>query len=422
MSLATPSQPSPFDQKRSGKYRRVFGRYWHNALPLIVIVIAGLVFSLGAYFAANDWEEVGQKEHFDRLAQEQIQAIQSKILSTTAVLRSIRGLFNAVGTVDRAEFKLFVDSLEAEHQIQALEWIPRVPLADRLQFERAAIADGLSGFQFTERAVQGVMTRAADREDYYPVYFVEPLAGNQKALGFDLGSSATRLAALNDARSSGQEVASARITLVQDTGEQFGFLIFIPIYRGGTVPDTVKLRESDLVGFGLGVFRMGDLVASALSGDQGRHSEIDIFVYDESAPRESQLLFPKGSSFENSDSLPTTLRNQAEMAFAGRAWNIVAVPAQNSVFSVISWTPWLVFALGLFATTLTALYFNVVLSRTRYADELVDIRTAELVRANDQREIVMQELTKTNKDLESFTYVASHDLKAPLRGIDNLVT
>jgi CHASE1-domain containing sensor protein len=126
--------------------------------------------------------------------------------------------------------KLFVDSLEAETLIQALEWIPRVPNADRLQFERAAIADGLLGFQFTERAVQGLMMRAEERDAYFPVYFVEPLEGNQKALGFDLGSNATRLAALNDAGLSGKEVASARITLVQETGEQYGFLIFIPIY------------------------------------------------------------------------------------------------------------------------------------------------------------------------------------------------
>jgi signal transduction histidine kinase len=184
----------------------------------------------------------------------------------------------------------------------------------------------------------------------------------------------------------------------------------------------VQWREADLVGFWLGVFRIGDLVASALLMAPGVVSEIDIFVYDQSAPSDSQLLFPKGSSFESSDSLPMSLRNEEEMAFAGRIWNIVAVPAENSVFSGTSWTPWLVFALGIFATALTALYFNVVLGRSRYADALVDIRTAELVQANDARELIMQELTTTNSDLESFTYVASHDLKAPLRGMDNLVT
>ena len=400
---------------------------WRGAVPLLVVLTVGSLASFTAYDLVGEWEKVGQNEHFERLSQEQILGIREEIFSTTAVLRSIRGVFDASQNVDREDFTTFVKSLEVDDHIQALEWIPRVSRQDRASFERAAIADGLTEFQFTERASQGVMTGAGDRQYYFPVYFVEPLAGNETAVGFDLGSNTTRLAALNQARSGGQEVASARITLVQETGEQFGFLIFMPVYAGGSVPDTPARREAELEGFALGVFRMGDLVTSVLSGhdpirSSGHASELDVFVFDETAPPEDRLLYPKGAEFETREDIAYEMRSVTEIAFAGRTWSIVVVPGANSVFSAFSWTPVLVFAMGLIATGLTALYLNLLLGRTRYADALVEARTRDLVAISDHREAIVLKLKETNKDLESFTYVASHDLKAPLRGIDNLVT
>lgn len=49
--------------------------------------------------------------------------------------------------------------------------------------------------------------------------------------------------------------------------------------------------------------------------------------------------------------------------------------------------------------------------------DITDHKSLELRLARQTRD-----LTRSNEELEQFAYVASHDLKAPLRGIDNLVT
>jgi signal transduction histidine kinase/CHASE3 domain sensor protein len=49
--------------------------------------------------------------------------------------------------------------------------------------------------------------------------------------------------------------------------------------------------------------------------------------------------------------------------------------------------------------------------------DITDHKTLEKQLAQQTRD-----LTRSNEELEQFAYVASHDLKAPLRGIDNLVT
>lgn len=331
MSRVFPSQAGTHGSSlRADTLRGLLGRRLHRSLPIVVILIIGLAASFGAHIVTKEWDQRIRKQHFDHSAQEQIRAIQANLLSTAATLRSIRALFNASNLVDRDEFQAFVQSLETADMVQALEWIPRVPNAARAEYEEAARRDGFPDFEFTERASQGAMVPAGDREEYFPVYFVEPYVGNERALGFDRGSNATRLAALDHARASGREVATARITLVQESGEQYGFLIFIPIYLDGAAPETVAAREADLTGFGLGVFRMGDVVASALAGDQDSASPIEIHVFDKSAPVGSRLLYPKTSVAEDSGDLQASLRNEALLQFATRDWLIVATAAEGS--------------------------------------------------------------------------------------------
>ncbi len=63
-----------------------------------------------------------------------------------------------------------------------------------------------------------------------------------------------------------------------------------------------------------------------------------------------------------------------------------------------------------------------VLERDGSIREWVGIHTDidDRKRAEQERERLIQALAHSNQDLDQFAYVASHDLKAPLRGISNL--
>ena len=66
--------------------------------------------------------------------------------------------------------------------------------------------------------------------------------------------------AMTRARDSGRAAASGRVTLKQEIHQdkQAGFLLYLPVYRGGRVPATLEERRERLEGFVYSPFRAGD--------------------------------------------------------------------------------------------------------------------------------------------------------------------
>ena len=253
-------------------------------IPIILAICVGCALSTGAYLFTAKLDQKVQQSRFEREAGIRFNQIEKQIDRSISIVSSIVGLYAASPGVDGEEFRAFVKALGEQPTIQALEWIPRVPHVEREAFEKAARRNGFPKFSFTERRSQGSMAPAGKRDEYFPVYYIEPYAGNEAALGFDLGSNEARLEALNRARDSGEMVATSRITLVQETGDQYGFLVFAPIYQNGAPSTTVVERRANLIGFGLGVFRIGGLVSAAISDVSASKAPLAIQIFDHSSP------------------------------------------------------------------------------------------------------------------------------------------
>ena len=218
---------------------------------------------------------------------------------------------------------------------------------------------------------------------YFPVYYVEPYAGNAAALGFDLGSNSARLKPLSRARDSGNMVATSRITLVQETGDQYGFLIFLPVYKKDAPTNTIEERRRNLEGFVLGVFRISDLADAAIHDGSIQAPSITFQIFDKSAADGSQRLYPKSSDVNGEMTVQPPLRRTQTLNVAGRDWLIVATPSQASGYaSDLWWLSWAIFLTGLSFTALLGTYLKLSLSRTRQVERLVEERTAKLTLAN----------------------------------------
>lgn len=331
---------------------RVIG-FLRRISPTLGMLAIGILLSAVIFTTLRRLEIKNAQASFNSVAQERLDALETDVTLTLNNVVSVGAFYDASRDVEREEFHRFAKSLLARSQaIQALEWIPRVPQRSRQRYEEAARHDGFPSFEFRERLSTVQMARAGEREEYFPVFFVDPLKGNEKALGFDLASDSVRRQALQRSADSGRPVATSRTKLVQETSDQYGFLGFRPIYRGGIeTPDTEGRREA-LTGFALAVFRVADIVEKAGAAPDAE-SGLNLAIFDRDAEPGERLLYPKSAHLDGVGDLPPGFRATRTISVGGRTWELAAYPASNR-FRPVRWSSWATFLAGLLLTSLLA--------------------------------------------------------------------
>jgi CHASE1-domain containing sensor protein len=254
-------------------------------LPLVL----ALIITVLAFIVSNSLEKERLQAEFESHATKLTAAIELNLQKNLEMVYSIESFFLSSEYISLEEFKAFNNGAIKRHSgIQALEWIPKVPHSNRKEFEKYMRANGMPSFAITERSKSGQMTTALERDFYYPATYVEPFDGNEEAIGFDLASNKARLVALNLAIDSGEMTFTERIRLVQEKGKQFGFLAFMPVYQQ-QVQNNMRSRRKNIRGFALGVFRVKDIIQSAVQNYE--ISEIDINIVDASVSGKERMLY-----------------------------------------------------------------------------------------------------------------------------------
>jgi len=289
--------------------------------------LVGISISIGLAFILWQWETKITESRFESRVHQHNEILRTRMSFAVASAGSVAAFFAGSEEVTRTEFGLFIERLRKGslnyYGIQAVEWIPRVKATDRAAYEAAAREDGYKEFVFSELDGNGDMVPAGDRGEYYPVYFVEPYKSNKIALGFDLASSQDRLKAMEKARDTNQQIASGRITLVQEQDDRIGFLLFTPVYDKIFNKDSLEGRRQHLDGFILIVYRVDDLLRTSETVSGG---EMDMYIFDNSAPEGKQLLYPYKSSFKSTAEISKTGCVTTTESVGGRSWSFTHCP------------------------------------------------------------------------------------------------
>ncbi|MFA5138582.1 MAG: ATP-binding protein [Elusimicrobiota bacterium] len=296
------------------------------------ILSAGVVAGLAATAFTTREVSKREEERFQAVLAEQahtrIVAIRAELDSIFQVADSIRSFFASSEAVTAAEFRRFTSGLlRSRRGIRALGWAPRRGREARIRY-------------------------------------VEPLKGNQAALGYDLDSEPVRRAALRAALRGNKLAASGRIALVQETEGAAGMLVVGPVNDG----------------FVFASLRLPDVVQAAF--DRLPPRGLNFSVFDDSARRRSALLYRHRMGPEPDE--PEAVAYSETFHVGGRDWRITCSPSLSFLVQRRTGYVFGVAAAGLCITGLLAGMLWTLVRRAEYAEALVALRTEEL-RASEER-------------------------------------
>ncbi len=372
---------------------------------LFYILVVGVLFSTLLFILMQKWEQQRVQVHFESAASSYLAAINNEASQHQVMVSSIANFHRSLDAVNRVAFSAFSSAVLLEHDdVQALEWVPRVPHAVRSEYEESAWRAGFGKFRFTERAAGGELVTARSRDEYYPVYYVEPYQGNERILGFDLASDPVKREALERARDSGEITISKRINLMPGGASEQGYLMFKPVYRTA-MPQTVAARRQQLQGFSVGVFRLGDFIDEALH--DSAHAALNLWVYDQVSPGVRELLYFRGAeAVPNAGLSANGMVLEIAREQHGRKWVFHFQPSERFWAMESFWRSWLVLCLGLAMTLLVLLF----LYRGQRYTQMVEHDARLLAQEKNESEQRYQQLFDSNNDA-LFVVEIGDDLK-----------
>ena len=245
--------------------------------------------------------------------------IEHRMRAYEHTLRGVSGMVSRSVKLERSEWHDFVADLEIDRYYPGIQAIgyAEVIKPHELQDHLARIR----GEGFKDYAIRP----ESGRDIYTAISYVEPFSGaNLRALGYDMFAEATRRAAMERARDTGDSALSGKVVLIQDTEQtkkQAGTLLYLPVYRSGMALDSVNARRAALRGYVYAAFRMTDLITNVLGAG---FSKIDLEIFDGAQASPPSLLFD-GDGTLNTFAKGNTPRLQSseQISVAGQPWTLM---------------------------------------------------------------------------------------------------
>lgn len=325
------------------RQKKAYQDLW-QAMPATLfgtLLILSFLFSFGIREAT----QVRNTEYFERLVADTQDALLDRFQLYEQSLLGGVGAFHASESVERHEWRAYVESLNIEKTlpgIAGLGFIDPVEAGKQEAYLERVRQDDAPNFRIHPET---------DFNDKFVIRFIEPEDFNAKAVGLDIGFEANRREAAEIARDVGIPKLTRKITLVQDGQQTPGFLFLLPVYKSNDTPATFEERLFGFRGWVYAPFIASDFLSGLVDGNQ---RQVRFDVYDGQSVSPDTLIYKSSLKTANRQ----VFEKQTVIVLGERDWTINWSSTDNFSPPAMRNLPFLVFLLG--AATSILIYLTLL--------------------------------------------------------------
>lgn len=389
-------QPQPNSDRSIQREKLEQGGRLHSVHWFIIAL--SILLTFGAWYYSSKQVYLKNEEKFNREADQALTLIKERMeLYENALSGGIALIHSNGGQVAYKQWQTYANSMHIEQKYPGINGIGVIFNVKLETLESFLIRETEDRPDFKIHPDHG-------EAEYWPITYIEPAATNKAAIGLDMAFETNRYTAIKKARDTGLPQVTGPITLVQDQKKTPGFLFYEPFYASPNTPQTLDKKREQIIGVTYAPFIMEKLMQGTLASQK---RQVSFTIKDDNA-----ILFEDTLSDRDPNPL-FSLKTTLEMY--GRVWSFDINSSQGFRDSTENSQPyWILFGGIIIDVLLFSLF--IFLTRTNrqalwYADQM-----------NEALKIKTARLEKSNDDLEQLSYIASHDLRAPLNAINQVTS
>ena len=372
-----------------------------------LIVLCSLVLTFFAWYYSSSQKAARIELQFERESDRVLELVKERMGKYEDALWSGVALIRTTGDdVDFKTWQRYANSIHIEEKYPGINGIGVIHSVPASELETYLAR------QREQRRDFGIYPQHEGTENF-PISYVIPVRGNEKAVGLDMAHEKNRYRAAKMARDSGESQITGPITLVQDTGKTPGFLFFAPFYKSKdknednavegsieqvTANTSVDERRSRFAGMVYAPFVVEKLMEGTLGKDKRqvgiRISDGDEMIYDEHQGHE-----------EDFDPNPMFAESVVVKLF-GRNWKFDIWTAKSFREATSDNQPLTILIGGLIMDGFLVFLFLSMTGTSQRSLRLADSMTVQLEKSTKILEKNADELQSSNERLRRFNDAA----------------